>query len=281
MMRVLRCASLLVGVVVFGATRAHAQVVHGTVVQAGTSRPLQDVAVSLRQDGRVLAHSVTDTAGAFWLKGPRIGNYEIVAERIGYATVVSPLELQLSEQVEVSVQLDVAAVPLEPLTVKVRSYYDLGLLTEFYERMARHERLGMGRFITRDQIDERHALDVGDLLREFALVNVHRQRTTSAYVTLRGGTSGECHPRVYLNGTLANRNDRAYVDELVSPQDLEGVEIYRGLAQLPGMYHDASGCGVILLWTRRIADGEGRPFSWKRLLGAVGAVGIVFFLILR
>src|SRR5687767_9737758 len=281
MTRVSRCVSLFLCCTVVGVAHAHAQVVHGTVVQAGTDRPLQEVAVTLRLDGRVLATSVTDTAGAFWLKGPRLGNYVIVAERIGYTTVSAPLVLQLSEQIEVSLQLDIAAVPLEPVTVKVRSFYDLGMLTEFYERMARNERLGQGRFITRDQIDERQALEVGDLLREFAPVNVHRQRTSSPYVTLRGGTAGECHPRVYLNGTLANRNDRAHIDEIVSPKDLEGVEIYRGLAQLPGMYHDVSGCGVILLWTRRIADGEGRPFSWKRVVGAVGAIGIIFFLILR
>jgi hypothetical protein len=276
----IRAAGLLCLLVLTGA-QAHAQVVHGTVVHAGSERPVQDVALFLRQDGRVVAQSVTDTTGTFWMKAPRIGTYEILAERIGFTAVSSPLELKLSEQVEVSLRLDVAAVPLEPLTVKVRSYYDLGLLTEFYERMARNERLGTGRFITRDQIDERRALDVSDLLRTFAPVNVHRQRAGLAYVTLRGGTAGECHPRVFLNGTLANRNDRAYVDELVSPHDLEGVEIYRGLAQLPGMYHDVTGCGVILLWTRRIADGEGRPFSWKRILGAVGAAGLIFFLILR
>ena len=275
------CSAVLVLLLVVGAGRAHAQVVHGKVVQLGTDQPLQDVAVSLQLDGRVVAQSVTDTAGAFWMKAPRLGTYDIVAERIGYTAVTSTLLLQLSEQVEVSLQLDVAAVALQPLTVKVRSFYDLGMLTEFYERMTRNERLGIGRFITRDQIEERRAVDVGDLLRDFAPVNVHRQRTSSAYVTLRGGTAGECHPRVFLNGTLANRNERAYIDELVSPSDLEGVEVYRGLAQLPGMYHDVSGCGVILLWTRRIAAGEGRPFSWKRIVGAVGAAGLIFFLILR
>jgi hypothetical protein len=275
------CSAVLVLLLVVGAGRAHGQVVHGKVVQVGTDRPLQDVAVSLKLDGRVVAQSVTDTSGAFWMKAPRLGTYDIVAERIGYTAVTSTLLLQLSEQVEVSLQLDVAAVALQPLTVKVRSFYDLGMLTEFYERMMRNERLGIGRFITRDQIEERRAVDVGDLLRDFAPVNVHRQRTSSAYVTLRGGTAGECHPRVFLNGTLANRNERAYIDELVSPSDLEGVEIYRGLAQLPGMYHDVSGCGVILLWTRRIAAGEGRPFSWKRIVGAVGAAGLIFFLILR
>lgn len=281
MMRLVRSAVALLGLLVIVAARTDAQVVHGKVVQAGTDRALQDVAVSLRQDGRVIVQSVTDTSGTFWVQAPRIGRYEIVAERIGYTTVKDALLLQLSEQVEVSLQLDVAAVPLEPVTVKVRSFYDLGMLTEFYERMARNERLGVGRFITRDQIDERQALDVGDLLREFAPVNVHRQRTSSAFVTLRGGIAGECHPRVYLNGTMANRNDRAYVDELVSPGDLEGVEIYRGLAQLPGIYHDVSGCGVILLWTRRIADGEGRPFSWKRVVGALGAAGLILFVIVR
>jgi hypothetical protein len=255
---------------------AQAQMIHGHVLQLGTRIPLKDVAVSLRDsDGRTMTSAVTDTAGAFRMQAPRMGSYTIMAERIGYTSVNSPISVALREQVEVVLNMDVTAVVLSPLEVKARSPYDLGFLAGYYERL---ERNAGGRFITRDQIDHRGALDVSDLLRDAGRIGVYSDRLRGQYVTMRGG-AGECTPRVYLNGTLANRNERAFVDEVVRPSDLEGVEIYHGVASLPPLYHDETGCGVILLWTHR-GDGPGqRPFSWKRLAAALGLAGAVVLLI--
>jgi hypothetical protein len=110
---------------------------------------------------------------------------------------------------------------------------------------------------------------------------VTTDRSRLSYLTFRGGTYGECHPRVYLNGALANRNERAHIDELVRPGELEGVEIYHGLTEMPGQFADMDGCGVILLWTRRTAsDAPGRPFNWKRVGVFVGGAAL-FFLIVK
>ena len=269
------CFALLLAAAV-GEVRA--QMVHGQVLQLGTSIPLKDVSVSLRAEGRSMAQAVTDTSGGFRLQAPRVGDYTIVAERIGYTTVSSPLSVALREQVEVVLNMDVTAVPLAPLTVKGRSPYDLGFLAGYHERLERYGKVGGGRFITRDQINDRGALDVSDLLRDVARIGVNSDRLRGQYVTLRGG-AGECHPRVYLNGTLTNRNDRAFVNEVVRPNELEGIEVYQGVAQLPPLYHDETGCGVILLWTHR-GDGPGqRPFSWKRLLAALGLASAVVLLV--
>jgi hypothetical protein len=70
------------------------------------------------------------------------------------------------------------------------------------------------------------------------------------------------------------------VDETVRPYDLEGVEVYRGLTEMPGEFYDDQHCGVILLWTRRDADG-GRPFSLNRIVVALGAFLAVVFLLAR
>jgi hypothetical protein len=261
---------------------ARSQVVHGVVLQAGSNQPLQDVAVSLRTpDQKHVSNAVTTAEGVFWLQAPKIGTYQIVAQRIGYATSVSrPVVLKLSEQIEVSLALDIAPIQLDPVTVKARSFYDLGMLTGFYERMSLNEKRGIGRFITRDDIVERGPLDARGLFAVVPRVGVTNSVNRMPYVTFRGATYNECHPRVYLNGALANRGERAYIDELIRPDELEGVEIYQGLTDMPSEFYDGDGCGVILLWTRRVAsDGPGRPFSWKRILFFTGAAAAVLFVV--
>jgi hypothetical protein len=260
---------------------AAAQLVTGQVLGAGTTEPVVDVTLTLRAaDGHVFAVTATDSAGNFRMHVARAGDYILTAERIGYTPVSSTVSVNLHEQVDVRITMDVAAVPLEPLTITARSYFDMGRLGEFYERMADNEKLGIGRFLTRDMIESRGAMEVSDLLRDFPRVLVLHQEGRGNHVAFRE-LRGECSPAIYIDGVISNRRERAFIDELVRPHDLEGVEIYHGLARLPGRYHDETGCGVVLLWTRREAAGPGRPFSWKRILITTGALIGVYAIIYR
>jgi hypothetical protein len=61
----------------------------------------------------------------------------------------------------------------------------------------------------------------------------------------------------------------------VMPSQVEGIEVYRGAANAPGVFQDRSGCGVVLVWTRRgpeIGDGTKTGFLTRRGLVAVGAL---------
>jgi hypothetical protein len=264
----------LAAALVIAAAPLSAQKVTGTVVDAGR-KPIPEATVSLQtEEGRMLATAVTDTAGVFDMRAPRFGRFYLHAERIGYESVRSAVDVNLAEQVDLLVVLDIAAVTLEPLTVTARSPFDMGRLGEYYERMADNQRLGIGRFMTRDQIDLRGALEMVELLREFPRVTA-LQDNRGQHIVFQD-VRGACTPAVFIDGALANRQDRAFLDELVRPYELEGIEIYQGVARLPGRYHDATGCGVILLWTRRELAGPGRPFSWRRVL-LVGAAAMSIF----
>jgi hypothetical protein len=262
------------------ATQATAQLVTGRVVGAGTDAGLRDVAISLRtDDGHLLAGATSDTAGEFRMRAPRFGTFEVFAELIGYRGVRAPVDIRLGEQVEVRIVMDVAAVALEPITVRSRAPWDMGRLGEFYERMERNRLAGIGHFMTRDRIDTRGAFEISELLQDLPRVAAVRDARGS-HVTFREPRGG-CTPAVFINGVLANRNERAYIDELLRPHDLEGVEVYQGLARLPGRYHDETGCGVIGLWTRAELAGEGRPFSWRRVALATGIAIVIVFLFAR
>jgi outer membrane cobalamin receptor len=172
------------------------------------------------------------------------------------------------------------AVPLDPLTVRAREHFDLGPLSGYYERVQRHERMGFGHIMTRDELRERDALDVVDILREIPRIAIANTSGRGNHVMFRGGGTGQCTPKVYINGVHVNRNALAYIDELVRPTEIEGIEVYRGLTEMPGEFYDETHCGVILVWTRRDAEG-GRPFAWKRVLLTMGGILGASFLLFR
>jgi hypothetical protein len=268
------CCAFAAAILLLSASPVTAQFVAGRVIDQQTMRGLDGVGLELRtDDGRRVGRAVTDSAGHFQMQSARIGMYTLVAERIGYRTVTAPLTVTLSEQVDIVLRMDPAALVLEPLTVEARTTRNIGPLAGYYERIQRNQRVGIGRFITRDYIDERQPFDVTDLLREVPRVNVQAGNVTFR----RGAAVSACAPKVYIDGVLTNRRGPAAVDELVRPSDLEGVEVYQGAAQMPGEFFDNTGCGVIALWTRRTTD-QGRPFAWSRLFAAAGAVGLLMLL---
>ena len=42
----------------------------------------------------------------------------------------------------------------------------------------------------------------------------------------------------------------AFIDNLIQPEQIAGIEIYASAAQVPLQYNLFSACGVIVLWTR-------------------------------
>ena len=56
-----------------------------------------------------------------------------------------------------------------------------------------------------------------------------------------------CYPQYYLDGNESS----SYFARLTPPQDVKGVEIYRGSSETPGEFQGSnSGCGVIAIWTK-------------------------------
>lgn len=270
------CASML--------APAQAQLVTGRVLVEGTESPVRDAIVRLvTAEGQVAATATSDTAGNFRLSAPRLGQFTLRAEHIAMMTVESqPFRVNVSQSVEVVLRMAETAIPLQPLTVTARSAIDIGFLAGYFQRVERHETMGFGHVFTRDRIEERQALDVADLLREVPSVSVVQGMNRMPAIMFRT-SRGECVPKVYINGMRQNRGGEAgsaaVVDETVRPYELEGIEVYRGINEMPAEYYDEGHCGVILLWTRRDTDG-GRPFSLRRLLFGLAGLAIMGGLIM-
>ncbi|NNM07290.1 MAG: hypothetical protein HKO65_19510 [Gemmatimonadetes bacterium] len=62
------------------------------------------------------------------------------------------------------------------------------------------------------------------------------------------------------------------VDHLVQPMDLEAVEVYHA-SELPVEF-GSSGCGGIIVWTKRGEPVVRKGSWWKRALFAVGFLAL-------
>ena len=262
-----------------GGGAADAQTLRGSVVEDATGAPLSGALVVLLDERRdVRTETVTGEDGRFELEVPGAGSYALVVSLIGYAGVESPpLPIGEIEEVDVEIRMAVEAVAIDPLVVRSRINSPDSQLGGFYTRMARGRRSGLGHFISREEVDRMSPMESTDLLRMAPGVRVIPGRNGSG-AALR--MSGGCVPAIYVDGVQVNRYPlgRTSLDDVVPAFSIEGVEVYRGsMSQVQG-YHDPSGCGLVLVWTRRGTD-SGQPWSWKKFIAGMSLFAIVFFLI--
>lgn len=239
---------------------ADAQAIHGTVKDQTTGRPIVAASVFLvGHRNKDLEHVLTDSVGAFLFETDDPGPYNLRLQALGYKlTTAGPVEVTYGELVEVALDMAADAVPLQPLTVTARSHPPNRYLTEagFYER----KKAGQGVYMTREEIMRRGPEEFSDLMRTTAGMSVQP--------TGVGGRRGwsttsrsmnRCQPTLILDGvpTMVGGQPPLRVrdqplDDVVLPNDIQGLELYKGPATVPPEFnmHNA-GCGVLVVWTRR------------------------------
>lgn len=231
----------------------------GTVIQAGTAEPVPQATVLVVDSyGDRLARQVTDETGGFSAKIRRRTAARLEVGKLGYESVVTPLlHFGEDELLVVEVMLDVDAVPLAPLEVVATA--ESSERAPLFEGFDHRRDRGFGSFFTRPEIEDIQPQRVTDLLQRIPGVQLvgagagHR-RTITMHRS-RGIAAGRgCPVQIFLDGVLMTRvpSVDVAIDDLVAPGDLEGVEIYRGLATVPAEFLNPNArCGVVALWTRR------------------------------
>lgn len=174
--------------------------------------------------------------------------------RIGFVTVATPVvKVEAGEAVSVELRMNPRAIPLDPLVVVQRRWYGNARLQQFYERAEWNDKLGRGRIYFREDLQNVFSI------RHLIYQTPQRMR---------------CPMQVLVDGLPIGHMDD--LDAIAAPEVVEGVEIYRGPAQMPVEYSYLNACSLALVWTRPT---PGRPFSWKRMLVAGGLVGAVLLLV--
>lgn len=224
---------------------AAAQTIDGFLVQRETRRPVADAAVLLLDRGGVAADTTeSDTLGHFDIRAPAAGIYRLRIQRVGYQDAMTPaVELRDSDRVQVEVRLSADTVALAPIRVighSLRPAPTLGL-RGFSGRDG-----AAGRLITREQIEKARPFQVTDLLRPVAGLRI-LPTFGSGY---RVRTASGCAPVVFMDGIRYPLLGET-IDDIVSPMDLEAIEVYTNAAEVPAEYSEQGrACAAILLWTR-------------------------------
>ncbi len=245
-----------------------AQSVVTGIVTDGSSRAIAGAVVGIQSLG---VSATANDRGMFVLLVERRGTFTVLARALGYAPVTREVYLPGGDTLRIDFRLAQAAQQLDPVVVAVENDpLPTGIMRDFEER----RRLGFGRFITRDLLDQREHESVAAMMRGIAGVRMVQRPGScggglaaasgrgiaavefgSAQVATCGGKPlpAACYMAIYLDGI------RVWAPGLPDPPDLnrlrtnmyEGVEIYRGPSELPTRYAGTgSACGAVLLWTR-------------------------------
>lgn len=233
--------------------------IQGRVIDNVTGEPVPGATVvALDSYGDRMARRITDQAGEFSLLVQHRAAVRLRAGRLGYQDVTTPfLHFEGRDFFVVQLLLDVDAVLLAPLEVVAHGtrLFRSPTFSEFDLRA----RSGFGSYFTRADIERIQPGRVTDLLQQIPGVHLQSRgrgarRTVSMGRTTMGPGGGGCPVQIFVDGRLITRAGAGEisVDDLVVPQAVEGIEVYRGLSTVPPEFLNPDArCGVIGIWTRR------------------------------
>ena len=243
------------------AAPAAAQGLRGTV-EDHHSKPVAAAHVSLSTTaGTLVGDTVTDADGAFAFPLRLVGSYLVRASKPGYTTTVTqPIAVVAGSDASIEIRLQASAVPLDTVTVvaqKVAVEQQVPYLAHVGFYMRKHR--GIGRFLTRADLDKTHSDRLTDALRGMPGVKIvcsgpycDAQAPGAASMFTRG----VCRQTVVLDGVVVRSGGTSGggdpVDQLLNPFSLEGVEVYSSPSGVPVQFKGyMSPCGAIIAWSRR------------------------------
>lgn len=230
-----------------------AQVIQGRLLTAYGDEPIELGTIELiSEDGRAVRFVLSDADGRFALPAPAAGRYMIRGAAAFHDPLTEgPLDLQDGQTIEVEFRLLPRVLSVDSLLVTVERGLPRLAEVGFYERARR----GHGYFLDQDAIERRNAPSTADLLSALPGVHVPTSGVGPPPLYLRGRASIQggtlCVPTLYIDGFLYHNYGGTSIND-VAPDQIAGIELYTTQLRTPSAYAGGlTGCGVILIWTRR------------------------------
>lgn len=188
----------------------------------------------------------TDSLGNVFIGNLPEGKIEIAVRHLNYFAEHFFVELRNQEVVSVEVELTGRAAQLEGVSVTASRH-------PFFQGFEQRKARGIGTFITREQIDDRHTTTTSDLFRTVPMVRLVRAgngmgiRFPQQLTARRSPTY--CNPLIWVDGQAAPGLE---IDDIVAT-DIHAIEIYRGPSTTPAQFvtTNSAPCGTVVIWTRR------------------------------
>jgi hypothetical protein len=251
--------SILVSLLI--APAALAQSISGTLVDSVKNEPVEGAEVILRGKGSAIASATrTDSAGRFLFKTSVAGSYTLSIHKVGFLPVESGA-LRLKPDSTVVVKLATAASRSTTLpTVEVTAPTARGPNSRKYDQFLLRKSLGMGTFITREQIESRPSTQTYQLFQNIPGLKISQHGTQWSIQSQRcparlptAGPPPHLHkdipgfPILFIDGFRVRGLGTL---NTIKPNEVEAIEVYQGAAQLPA---EAKGnaCAAIFIWLRQ------------------------------
>jgi Carboxypeptidase regulatory-like domain/TonB-dependent Receptor Plug Domain len=233
------CCLVALALALPGAMRAQNAPLRGTVADsAGAPIVGADVGIaSLHKLTR------TDDHGRFAFEKLPLGPVELSVRRLGYEPQKVPATVSNTLEFSYTVTLSAQPAMLGAMDVSEKKRHQA--IEGFHQRRV----VGIGAYVTRDDILARHANAPSEMLRSMSGLQVVRTRTGFG-VRFASASSGrrDCPPTMWIDGQRAAGME---VDE-IPIDDIEGIELYRGASTTPAQFSRGAGpsCGTVVIWTR-------------------------------
>jgi hypothetical protein len=223
------------------AAQARATIIGVVRDSAGAPVPEADVSIAAL---RLLTR--TDDSGAFTLRRVQPGAPKIMVRRFGFRPRTLELTVRPGVVETVGVVLEPLPQELAGVLVTEREMRRQFAIDGFYRRRARGTG---GVFVTREEIEGRHASRLSDVMRGMPGLRFVRTRSGSGIRFMTSaGQRRDCVPDVWVDGMRARGME---VDDF-SVGDIEGVELYHGPSSTPLQFSSGAvkTCGTIVIWSR-------------------------------
>lgn len=220
----------------------------GHVTDGSSGEPV--VGASLRLEGTDL-RTLSDGDGRFSLFDVPPGRQVLRVEHLLYGIQADSLVVQPDVIVSLDVSLTSSAIVLEPLTVTAERRGRTPGQAGFYDRLER----GIGHFVTEEQIRERQARQISEVLRAVpglgvtcGMPTVEGSGCYYEFARARRLDSRTCPVVFFLDGSRTSQE----IIEVLRPTHILGVEVYSGLADVPARFRRGpdTRCGVVVVWLK-------------------------------
>lgn len=248
--------------------------VEGKVVDHDTDGALQGATVSLGAGPSGLrgrGTRVTNGEGRFLFRDVPAGAYRLYVTNPGYRGMSDTLEVSAEGDLDLILPLSTETIHLEPIVVTVERP---PMAMRGIE--GRQRRRG-GFLVTREEILRRRPRYLTELLHSVPGGMVVPSAPAGYTLLLRG----QCRPGIWVDGVRMQGANS--IDQLLSPHDVQAVEVFHGF-ELPVEF-GVDACGGVLIWTRignppsTDADSEVGSSALASLFGAALVALLVVVLV--
>lgn len=223
-----------------------AQAVRGQVIDAENQQPVPSARVAVRNHAdSLLTEVVTGPAGEFALLGLPEGRLALEVSALGYTALSETTIDHYGKSMFLAIELRPAPLESAGIVVTVEAQDPFLRDRGYYSR----ERIGHGRFLDEEQLDQMVMVRSSDMFRRLASVTVVNEEP----VISRGPVGfAPCRPAIYQDGMLvrSEKSDASFNDVVVPPVWIQAVEVYPGPASAPPQWRGSAACGLIVIWTR-------------------------------